>query len=100
DYGFQSLGIQLSGGSSSVFDNDSLPLSPPDIADFTEAGFGYVLRDPFGPVVLSVIGTLTELTLVSTIPEPASLALMSLGLVGLGFAHRKKQPVNPVQKWF
>ncbi|MCF6337770.1 MAG: PEP-CTERM sorting domain-containing protein [Gammaproteobacteria bacterium] len=95
DYGFQSLGIQLSGGSSSVFDNDSLLLSPPDIADFAEARFGYVVTDPFGPVVLSVIGTLTELTLVSTIPEPASLALMGLGLAGLGFARRKKRPVNP-----
>ncbi len=91
DFGFQSLGIQLSGGSSSIFDNDSLPLSPPDIADFAEARFGYAVTDFFGPVVLSVVGTLTELTLVSTIPEPTSLALMSLGLIGLGFARRNKR---------
>jgi len=48
--------------------------------------------DPFGRAsvyVHSKIGIIESTTAV-TVPEPTSVALMSLGLAGLGFARRKK----------
>lgn len=35
--------------------------------------------------------TLVDISNVSSVPEPASIALMAIGLAGLGFAGRKKQ---------
>jgi hypothetical protein len=71
--------------------SDTLPSVPPDIGAFPDFNnFGYC----FGVASLcdesGVFGTIESITLRS-VPEPFTIALVALGLLGLGFARRRKR---------
>jgi len=66
--------------SATVFSNENLPESAPNIADYTPHDNQIVIQsfDPSGGVIWEIYGTVPVTT-----PEPASLTLMVVGLLGL-----------------
>ena len=72
------LNILLIDADSTVFASDALPLTPPDLAEFEFDFSGQIFFDSPGNQTMDF--QLTSLTL---IPEPTTLVLSSLGLLGL-----------------
>lgn len=76
-----------------ALNSDSLLLTPPPLSAFTRTDGTLTSRedDPYGGLGIYrywIDYDLTSLTMRS-VPEPATLALLGAGLVGLGFARRK-----------
>lgn len=69
---------------SNVFNSDALPLTPPDLAEFDFDISGAIFLD--SPINQGMNFQLTSLTLV---PEPSTLAFVALGLMGV-CCHRRK----------
>jgi hypothetical protein len=78
------LSIGLIDTDSSVFSSDALPLTPPNLSDFEIDSSGTIY---LGSPNQTMDFQLTSLTLV---PEPTTLALATLGLVGIGYRRRKR----------
>ena len=77
--------LVLATSDTSVINDDALPVLPPDIERFEDRFFHWTLTD--GTRVSELEGTITRL---SPVPEPATLALLCLGLAGLGFATKRR----------
>ncbi len=66
------------------------------VEDLLEGGFGLYKYDTSGAVLLGHIeaqriGSRPYLSAASQVPEPTTLALMGLGLAGVGFSSRRKK---------
>ena len=71
------------------FDSDALPLSPPDLEQFENAFVTLEFRQDRLDLS-SVVGRISSLSLSSvSVPEPGTLALLGLGLLGLGGVTRR-----------
>ena len=78
-------------GNSQLLDGLELPLTPPSLADASEATLRLTLdsRLNFPPIpFVTINGTLESLTLV---PEPSTALLAILGLIGLFFAASRRR---------
>jgi hypothetical protein len=87
-------GLAISGFGFALFDSTGTTVSNaltlltnPNISDFTSNIFFIFLGNPADPTV--IVGSLTRLTPRLTVPEPATLALVVVGLIGIGFSRRK-----------
>lgn len=85
------VSFQLTDLTGTALDSDALPLIPPDLSDFGYVrGFRLSFVEPGnvgGGPFFAVLGKVIS---VSSIPEPATVVLMGLGLAGLGYMGRRK----------
>jgi hypothetical protein len=83
---FQSF-IELSTVSGTALSSFALPLSPPDLSDFSARTIVLRFLDASTMTNYTVRGSLT---LLEAVPAPGALAVLGLGLLGIGGLRRKK----------
>jgi len=81
------IGFRLDDTTGTAISNATTLLTNPALANFTSNTFLVFFGDPTTSDFAVVSGTLDSL---STIPEPATFALIGVGLVGLGFSRRRR----------
>ncbi len=79
--------LDLGSSDSSMFLNTDLLLEPPDLSQFDV--ISRVRLAGGGSNYFDIRAELTSLTLAS-VPEPSTLALLGLGLLGLGLSMRER----------
>lgn len=72
----------------SVFPNDSLPLTPPDLSLFFFKSFHVTLLGPTGSPELSISGTVDSSY---AVPEPLSAMLLGIGSLLMGGLRRSRR---------
>jgi len=77
--GLQIIAISVSGAA--PFENDSLPLTPPELSDFEILNFNLSFDE-----TSFVVGSFTSLTLV---PEPSTALLLGTGLLAMSATRRR-----------
>ena len=81
------FGFRLDDTSETALSDATALLTNPSLSNFTSKTFLVFFGDPTTRDFAVVSGTLDSL---SSIPEPATFALLGLGLVGLGFSRHRR----------
>jgi hypothetical protein len=77
--------------SSNPLSTDALPLTPPTLASFTQRLFTF--RDATGLGLPEILGTIDSLACTdgcAAVPEPGTLGLLALGIVGSAIERRRR----------
>jgi hypothetical protein len=82
------FGLTLLDFTGTVFSDDLLPIIQPDPADFDPGSNGFI---QFGQDGLLDINNITIASTSVAVPEPGTLAVLGLGLAGLGFARPRRK---------
>ncbi len=98
-----SIVTQFQDNQGTIFDSDALPLIPPDINEFEVSKLELLFSNDYTPGIAAfdakwIYGDITQLSVVPAVPEPTTLALLGIGLIGLAGAEvrrrRKKKAVD------
>jgi hypothetical protein len=80
--------LQLRDEDGLVFDSDALPLSAPDLELMESATLSLEFREREFPTA-RIVGIIDSISIFPTVPEPGTLGLLGLGLLGLGVTRRR-----------
>jgi hypothetical protein len=85
--------LRLGGqGPNTVFGSDALPLTPDFFASLAVTFFRLVLYEGSGPTKVQaglIDGTLTSMTTTTSVPEPSTLGMLGLAMIGLALMRRR-----------
>jgi len=95
----EQIGMRLMTNSSptGLFPLDSLLSTPPDLADLFLGRVHYTGDIGSGGETVQFFANFNRLELARSVPEPGSLALLGLGLIGIVLTRRRKQARETIQ---